>query len=330
MHHRADSKECRQILSGHRSCRLAFTLTCTSEMLTVTRVAEHQESVSHRCLLAGPGNAQPQGRLVLWPPASLHLQRLGCHGHRPLERVVAANEARGVHKHAARDAACGAAVREGSTARWTQIAGALRLGKACRRWRGRASWPVPVRCLGAVQGKSPAWQHVWRDGTGKPRTDLSSASRSPRQGTGSALRLSKLPGATPTACIRHLRSRSSCGFAQRGQGPAQPSQKEDEPAEELALPLWELGALHIKPLPIRRDSAASVRQSNGGVKASWQALGRTKPHSIQPTVLIGPENRSHAASGARDPPHKGSTGSRPGYPSPPRARTDAPSRGRRC
>lgn len=254
MHHRADSQECRQTLSGHRSCRLAFSLTCTSVMLTATKLAEHQESVSHRCLLVGPGNAQPQGRLVLQPTASLHLQRLRCHGHRPLKRVVAADEARGVHKHAAGDAAGGAAVREGSTARLTQDAGALRFGITCRQWRGLASWAVPVRCLAAAQSESPGVAAARCNSAGGPQTDLSSASRSPRQGTGSALRLSKLPGATPTACIRHLRSRSSCGGAQREQGPAQPNQKEDEPAEELALPLWELGALHIKPLPIRSDS----------------------------------------------------------------------------
>jgi hypothetical protein len=42
---------------------------------------------------------------------SFHLQRLGRHGCRPFQRVVAANEAGGVNKHAAGDAGSGAARR---------------------------------------------------------------------------------------------------------------------------------------------------------------------------------------------------------------------------
>ena len=45
---------------------------------------------------------------------------------------------------------------------------------------------------------------------GMPEIWLSSASRKPRQAAGSGRRLSKLPGATPTACTRHFFSRSSC------------------------------------------------------------------------------------------------------------------------
>lgn len=88
-------------------------------------MARHRWRARHRCLWQkgratviqrrGQSAVDIQGRLPLElkQPASLHLQRLGCHGHRPLQRVVTADEARGVHKHAARDATSGAAGQVG-------------------------------------------------------------------------------------------------------------------------------------------------------------------------------------------------------------------------
>lgn len=123
----------------------ASHLCCTKEQRRVKLLRSRQRP---------PLPARPELQPAC--PPSLHVQRQGRHGHRPLQRAAAADEARGVHKHAARHAGGGAAAGGQGAHKGGQAAVSLGLG-GCRAGCAR----VPAAVLLAMQPNPKPRDVAW-------------------------------------------------------------------------------------------------------------------------------------------------------------------------